>query len=268
MNIPSLTPEPLSHGRQKKIFRSRQTIFGVLALVAISGAGWLIIMRFARNPLDKVDNFIAAKKLDKAAILNYKLLQKRPENRLALLMNGTVINFGIRELNITDTRLPFYEYDDFLAKEDRTGVFTRQSFLKKFSVFPDSPYFLDEFCHFNFSYPESMRNPETGVIVARSIHSKTVWNKVSQDCIDQLFHQSENLQAFFGRVSGENLSMRDNPGTGAKLLARLKKDEKVLVKYQGDEETIGNKTGRWCFVVNDRQIYGWVFGAYLEMPGK
>jgi hypothetical protein len=264
MNIPSLSPEPISHTKQKKLFKNKKIVYGLMIFSVVFSLGWLITKRFSGDPLDKIDNYLIAKKLDKAAKLNYELLQKSPEHRLALLMNGSIINFGIREMNITDTHLPFYEYDDFLEKEDKTGVFIRQSFLKKFSIFPDSVYFLDDFCHFKQTWPESLRNPETGIIINRSLHSKTIWNKVSNKCLNDIFHDTDNLKGMFAKVVGDNLSVREKPEKKSKTLTKLKRNETVLIKLQGGEETIGNKKGNWYFVLSEDQIYGWVFGGYLE----
>lgn len=264
MNIPSLSPEPLSHNKKKRLFKNKRIIYFTLSILILYGLGWLISKKFDRDPLDKIDRYMVEKKMDKAANLNYDLLNKHPEHRLALLMNGSIINFGIREMNIASTRLPFYEYDDFLAREDKTGVFIRQGFLKKFSIFPDSAYFLDELCKFSNAYPESIGNPETGIIINRSIQSKTLWNKVSDSCIHLLFHETEKLKPQFAKVIGDNLSMREKPEKKSKLLAKLKRDELVLIKYQGNEETIGPKKGQWYFVLNEKQVYGWVFGGYLQ----
>ncbi|MDH4263088.1 MAG: SH3 domain-containing protein [Spirochaetia bacterium] len=264
MNIPSLSPEPISHHRKQRLYKNKRIIYSLMAAALIFTMIWLITKRFAQDPLDKIDSYLLEKKLNKAADLNYKLLKLHPEHRLALLMNGSVINFGIREMNITDTHLPFYEYDNFLEKEDKTGVFTRQSFLKKFTLFPDSTYFLDEFCHFNEKYPESIRNPESSVIILHSFHSKTIWNKTSDECMHKLFNGENNLKGLFAVVSANNLSMREKPEKKSKVLNKLKRDEKILIKIQGFEETIGNKKANWYFILNENQIYGWVFGAYLE----
>ena len=264
MNIPSLSPEPLSHNKKKRIFKNKRILFGSLIFIVLFSLGWLISKRVGSDPLDKMDQYISEKKISKAAKLNYKLLQKHPEHRQALLMNGSIINFGIREMNIMDTHLPFYEYDDFLEKEDKTGVFIRQAFLKKFSIFPESVYFLEEFCTFSSAYPETIKNPEANVIISRAFHSKAFWNKVPDDCIQRIFHETDSIQSSMASVVGDNLSVREKPETKGKLLARLKRDEKVLIKYQGNEETIGPKKGYWYFVLNENQIYGWVFGGYLK----
>jgi len=263
MKIPSLSPEPISNQKRKKIYQNKLFVWSFLGFLFTSLIVWLIIARFARNPFDKVDSLLIEKKISQAAELNFKLMKKFPEHRLALLMNGTVINYGLRELNITDTRLPYYEYENYLAKEDKTGVFTRQSFLKKFSIFPDSAHFLDEFCRFNLSYPQSLKNPEVSVIIQRGLHSKTLWNKVSDECIKDLLH-TEDSAGMVAKVVGDNLSIREKPSSKSKLLGRLKRNELLLIKNKGAEETIGNKKGNWYFVLNENQIYGWVFGGYLE----
>jgi len=265
MNIPVLGPEPTSHNRKKEILRNKVFWYLVFTVMITITLGWLVIQKFLKDPLVEIEHYIETKKISKAAVLNYKLLQKKPEHRLALLMNGSIINFGIREMNINNIHLPFFEYDDFLLKEDKTGVFIRQGFLRKFSVFPDSQYFLDEFCNFSMQYPESLRNPETQVIINRAFHSKTQWNKVSDSCISHIFHKMENIHAVFAKVEGDNLSVREKPSTKAKRLDKLKRHEIVLIKYQGDEETIGSKKAKWNYILNENQVYGWVYGGYLQL---
>ncbi|MDH4199361.1 MAG: SH3 domain-containing protein [Spirochaetia bacterium] len=267
MSDPYVKPKLTGFSKKPGLSRKLKTLYVVVLIFGLYGLFWLMNKRFARDPLAQVDSCLSDKKFDKASRLNFDLLKKFPEHRLALLMNGSIINFGLRELNITDIKLPFYEYDDFLNAEDKTGIFIRQSFIKKFTIFPDSKYFVEEFCAFQKKFPESLRNPEASLVIARAFHSRTVWNPVSDECVSLVFGKNEAFSELFGIVKGDNLSLRKNPGIKEKLIKKLKKNDLVLIKYTGEENIIGEKKGKWLSVFTEDQKYGWVFGAYIEISG-
>jgi hypothetical protein len=258
-------PKPVSYGKKQKSERTRMYLISVSSLLIIFFVAWLIIIKFAASPFDKMEKYLTKKDIKKAALLNYEMLNDHPENRLAILMNGSVVNFALRELNITDMKLPFYEYDDFLKMEDRSGVFIKQAFSKKYSLFPDSPFFLNEFCNFSEFYPEALNNPEIMTIIKRSLQSQTKWNPGNENCMEILFSNISNYKDLTGQISGDNLSLREKPETKSKVLGKLKKGSRVLVKFTGFEETIGNVNGKWLYVLTRESVYGWVFGGYVEI---
>lgn len=258
-------PKPISYGKSSHGGKLRRYLIwttGILTLVAII---WLLIIKFSASPFDKMEKYLRDKDIKKAAILNYEMLEKYPQNRLAILMNGTVINFAVRELNITDNKIPFVEYEDQLEMEDRSGVFMKQAFVKKYSLFPDSPYFLGDFCKYSSNYPDTLSNPEMMVVLKKAFQSQTQWSSVDQSCLDTVFSTIPSIQNISGETTGDNVTLRQKPEIKAKGLGKLKKGTQILVKYTGFEESIGNKSGKWLFIMTPDGTFGWIFGGYVKL---
>lgn len=265
MADPYVKTKVVGYSKKPGVMRYLKWLYFLFILLLFSALGWLVAKRFEQNPLSKIESYINNKKLEKAAVLNYEQLKKHPEHRLALLMNGAVINFGLREMNIMDTKLPFFEYEDYLEREDKSGIFIRQGFLRKFSLFPNSVFFPEEYCNYLTKYSESLKNPETVLVISSALKSKVKWKKVSPACMANIFKKSDYFDSLFTTVTGNNLSIRQKPDIGGKFIKKLKAKDKVLVKEVGIEDIVGNKRAHWVYIFTEDQTYGWVFGAYLKL---
>jgi hypothetical protein len=75
------------------------------------------------------------------------------------------------------------------------------------------------------------------------------------------------------RITGSDVALRQQPGTGAQVVNRLPLGALVTIREQGKKDTIGGKTGRWNRVSYDgitgqATFEGWIFDAYAGTPDK
>jgi len=259
----------LMPNRQRPLFERKRKELLVVSFILVFTLffGWLLFLRFGKSPIDKIPELIKEGKLEEAARLNYNLLAKYPHKQSYLLMYGAVIHYGVRELESADFQLPYYEYEKELLSKDPNGLFYQNSLLMKLELYPYSHYFMQTLCSLFeknrdiFSDPSVMKKIEPG------LHNAVEWRINGNSCLPALIPHS-GLEPFRGTITGDKVSLRNNPDKHSSLLMKMNTGDKVLVRKQGVVEKIGSLESPWYYIITTNGQQGWVYGYYLKQSDR
>lgn len=259
-------PGPIEISGKKRKTTTQKTITIALGLFLIALLGWLAVKKFSVSPQEKVTLLIQERQWKEAAHYNYKLSQKKEFSDLRLLAYGVAIEYGLREERISHPDLPHYPYQKRLQELDTTGIFIKEAFFLKSSLFVNSPHFLQELCSLvqtgkNFSFDEKLFEA-----TQKALRSGASWYMADDGCMEKILTESSATRIFTARVSGDKLTLRSRPTRQSTVLTQLARNSRLLIlKQSPQKEKIAGKEAYWYEVLTKEQNRGWVFGGYLEL---
>lgn len=182
------------------------------------------------------------------------LLDEISENRLArprLLMYGTIIQYANEIEDLPD-------YESKLKAEDSTRIFWKESFLKRFELFPDKPGILELVIEYLNSFPNDAAPPHP----LAGVFSSSDFTEVPEGY--EIFFTAKSTQTLISGNSMYRIYLRAEESANSTSLGQLEIGEKVITGKTGRADTINDVNGHWVRILSEKGKTGWVFDGLLQ----
>lgn len=223
------------------------------------GAVWLIYTRFHRDPLQEIEILLENKRFPQAANFAISQLNKDPLARPRWLMYAVIATQSAG--NMHENKV----YETVLRNEDTSGIFLKESYLRRMHYKENQKYFLSLWLSYLTDFSGALKDESFQNALKNALDSGEPWTIISENDFAGFWGKvSVEFPGLLRRVSGDNLQLREKPDSSGKVLMKLPKNEKLLARKKGESFSVGAKKGNWLFVLTSSQQQGWVFDGYLD----
>jgi len=231
---------------------------------------WLIFIKFDKSPMATIEEYLSKKQYNSAL----KIIETQLENdsiaRTKWLMYASIVEYAIKQTPQENNKKIHLNTDYFslLKEEDSSGIFLKESYLRKLQMFNQSPNFIHLLLDFKKNFSISYNLLFSYSFVQAGFISNTIWSSLRNDkeknfWLDLFHSKTKYTSARLKKIDATNLNLRSQSNIDSEVITQLKKGDEVLIRKKGRHDTIYNYSNNWFFIVTKNFNQGWVFGKYL-----
>ncbi|MCS6984009.1 MAG: SH3 domain-containing protein [Leptospiraceae bacterium] len=216
---------------------------------------YLIFGKFYKSPLVVIEESLQSQNYERALQLSLEEAEKKNRHSLRYLMLAVVAAEGLESPSLGDL-------EKELARLDASGIYLKESFLKRLTLLPKIPQFPRLVENFLAYFSQSVMQ-EAMSLIERHVQTDVEW-KMSEDNERFFLFVEKNLPHLLHKTKGEGVYLRKKPSREAEVVTILKKGTRLLRRLKGPEEVIGTLRASWFYVFTETGHSGWIYGAYLS----
>jgi len=251
--------EPHKKTVLQKMFNGFIVIFPLIFFLT---AVYLIFVKVQKNPILEIENLLNQKEYEKVLGLIEDSLKEDSISSKHLLVYASAAEYGINESSGVEKRI---KYSIKLEKEDSTGIFIEESYMKKMNLFYDSKNFFNLLCDYVNSFPQKSLDSQISSVLEKGFDTETLWLNIEENCVNQIFSKEDKfIKNKMRQIAADNLNLRSKPSLDSDIKGSLSEKSNVLIRKKGALTTYKDQKANWYFIISEEGLQGWVFGSYLK----